>query len=263
MSQGDVVSPELLARAHSNYHELYRAMARITSDCTISERDGLVLVYSGNLLPHFNCAIVTRAPNDPDELIKRARSFFTLFAPPGQRWALNASGDLIPLVRDAAARAGMLELSRSPGMLLMPLDGDPPPVRGLRIETANDPETLRLYNDTMTAGFGGEWAQPGILEDRTLLDAPGLTHYIGYFNDEPVATAMRFVSHRIAGVFNVSTIPSARRRGIGAAITWRAALDGRAEGCIASYLQASDMGEPVYRRMGYRTIAEYQLWLTP
>jgi N-acetylglutamate synthase len=263
MSQVDVLSPDLLARAHANYHELYRTMARTTPDCTISERDGLVLVYSGNLLPHFNCAIVTRAPDSPHDLIERARSFYALVAPPGQRWALNASGDLIAEVRGEAARAGMLELSHSPGMLLAPLAGETPPVPGLRIEPVDDPATLRLYNDTMTAGFGGEWAQPGILEDRALLDVPGLTHYIGYLNDEPVATAMRFASHRIAGVFNVSTIPAARRRGIGAAITWQAALDGRAEGCIASYLQASDMGEPVYRHMGYRTVAQYQIWLTP
>ena len=263
MSQGDVVPPEIRTRAHENYHELYRTMARLTPDCTISEREGLVLVYSGSLLPHFNCAIVTRAPADPHVIIEQAHAFYTRVAPPGQRWALNAAGDLIARLRDAAARAGMLELSRSPGMILAPLDGDPPPVPGLRIESIVDPATLRLYNDTMTAGFGGEWAQPGILEGRALLDAPGLTHYIGYLDDAPVATAMRFVSHRIAGVFNVSTVPAARRRGIGAAITWRSALDGRAEGCIASYLQASDMGTPVYRRMGYHTIAEYQIWLTP
>jgi predicted GNAT family acetyltransferase len=77
----------------------------------------------------------------------------------------------------------------------------------------------------------------------------------------PVATAMRFSSHRIAGVFNVSTIPEYRRRGIGEAMTWRAAVDGLAEGCIASALQASEMGLPIYQRMGYRQVLTYQVWL--
>jgi predicted GNAT family acetyltransferase len=74
---------------------------------------------------------------------------------------------------------------------------------------------------------------------------------------------MRFASHGIAGVYNVSTIPSRRRRGIGAAITCRAALDGVAEGCDASTLQASVLGDPVYRRMGYRAALTYHTWPPP
>jgi len=115
----------------------------------------------------------------------------------------------------------------------------------------------------MTAGFGNAWALGEILDSRALIDAPDLTHYTGFMDGEPVATAMRFTSHRIAGVYNVSTLPTFRRRGIGAALTWRAALDGLAEGCIASALQASTLGEPVYRRMGYREALGYHTWLPP
>ena len=49
--------------------------------------------------------------------------------------------------------------------------------------------------------------------------------------------------------------------GSGAALTWRAAADGRAEGCLASALQSSEEGFPVYRRMGYRHVTDYQTWV--
>ncbi len=42
---------------------------------------------------------------------------------------------------------------------------------------------------------------------------------------------------------------------------WRAAADGRAEGCLASALQASAEGFPVYARMGYRHVADYRTWV--
>jgi len=116
----------------------------------------------------------------------------------------------------------------------------------------------------MTAGFGGDpWAQPQILVGRALLDEPDMVHYVGFVDGAPVATAMRFSSQRVATVANVSTIPAYRRRGIGEAMTWRAALDGRAAGCVASYLQASEMGFPIYQRMGYRHVLTHRGWLSP
>jgi predicted acetyltransferase len=74
---------------------------------------------------------------------------------------------------------------------------------------------------------------------------------------------LRYTSHRIAGVHNVSTLPEFRGRGLGEAMTWHAALDGRAEGCIASALQASAMGFPIYERMGYRHVVSYETWDVP
>lgn len=248
---------DLLRRADENYRELFRTLARLTPHGVIQEDDELLLVRAGPSLPLNNVAIVKRPPTDPAGVLARAEAFFAAY---GQRCALSAAGSAAEAMARTLAAAGRLD-DPSPGMILSPLAGEPPPVPGLSIQIVRDLATLRRYNDTMTAGFGNAWAVGEILNKRALLDAPDLTHYIAYADVLPVATAMRYTSHRIAGVFNVSTVPAYRRRGIGAALTWRAALDGLAEGCIASALQASVMGEPVYRRMGYRAALDYHLWL--
>lgn len=252
----DTMTP-LIVRAHANYLEMFRALARASPDGAIEEDAGLLLVRCGPLLPTDNPAIVLRIPADPAAVLERARAFF---ARTGQGWALISFGAVSDAMGAAAAAAG-LAAHPSPGLVLAPLAGEPPSVPGLVVRAVRDVPTLRVFNDTMTAGFGGPWALPEILQDRALLDIPGMTHYLGLVDGVPVATAMRFSSHGVAGVYNVSTVPAYRGRGIGAAITWRAALDGRVEGCIAAALQASEMGLPVYRRMGFRPVMTYHVWL--
>ena len=48
-----------------------------------------------------------------------------------------------------------------------------------------------------------------------------------------------------------------RRRGIGEAITWHAVHVGAERGALIACLQASEMGAPVYERMGFRVTAQY------
>ena len=250
----------LLARALANNYELGRVMARVRPEGAIHEEDGLLLIRSGPALPHFNFAAVTCPPADLEQVLERARQFYE---PSGVHWALGAAGAIAQAIAPAAAAAGFRPVSE-PGMLLAPLAGAAPRVEGLIIRLVRDFDTLCLYNDTMTAGFGGTpWASPEALADPALLQVPDVTHYLGFLDGVPVATAARISSHRIAGIVNVSTIPAYRRRGIGAAMTWRAALDGREEGCIASYLQASELGFPVYRRMGYREVTRCWIWHAP
>jgi predicted acetyltransferase len=62
---------------------------------------------------------------------------------------------------------------------------------------------------------------------------------------------------RTIGVYNIATAPAARRHGHGAAMSTRIAVDAAAAGCDVAILQASDMGFPIYERLGYRTVVEY------
>ncbi len=93
------------------------------------------------------------------------------------------------------------------------------------------------------------------LPERWLL--PHLHYEVLYDHDAPIAAAMLLFSHGIAGVYWVGTLPSARGRGHADAIMRRVSNFAFDRGASFVTLKASALGEPVYRRLGYREVTRY------
>ena len=55
----------------------------------------------------------------------------------------------------------------------------------------------------------------------------------------------------VAGLYNVGTLPEFRGRGLGTLVSLAALEAGRGDGYRWGVLQASAMGEPLYRSMGF------------
>jgi GNAT superfamily N-acetyltransferase len=103
------------------------------------------------------------------------------------------------------------------------------------------------------------WLQPvhtGSLFNNSALGGP-LRLWTGLVREQPVSVAAAYESAGVVGVHMVATMPQARGRGYGAALTWRATL---ANPRLPTVLQASDQGRPLYERMGFTTVAEMHLW---
>ena len=58
----------------------------------------------------------------------------------------------------------------------------------------------------------------------------------------------------------VATLPEARGRGYAGLLMNEALRDAKERGCATSSLQATKKGEPVYARVGYRTLGPFQMW---
>jgi ribosomal protein S18 acetylase RimI-like enzyme len=101
-----------------------------------------------------------------------------------------------------------------------------------------------------------EWAGQAWV-DATLKIGIGKTPwrlFVGYLEGEPVATNLVFNGGGVASVYAIATTPSARGKGIGAAITLQPLLEARDQaGYKYAVLFSTEMGVPVYRRIGFRT----------
>jgi ribosomal protein S18 acetylase RimI-like enzyme len=71
---------------------------------------------------------------------------------------------------------------------------------------------------------------------------------------ENVATAMAFDHDGDCGVYNVTTLGAARRRGLGTALTARLVRDAAERGCSTASLQSTAMAERVYAAVGFRDL---------
>jgi N-acetylglutamate synthase len=259
MTSERTTANEWRRRAVFSMVEMFRAIGRAAPEGVVAEQDGVTLVRAGTVLPFSNGALLLDAKVPVAEAIRRGAAFFDPYLP---RWALIAAGADAEAATAATTAAGM-EAKPEPLMLLTSLPAAAPALSGFEVRTVTTVAGFREYNDTMTAGFGDQWAEGEALTGDGLLTVPDLVHYTGYLDAEPVATAACCVAYGVGWIFNVSTVPAARRRGLGAAITLHAAVEAAAAGARAAALSASEMGEPVYRRIGFEPVDTVTTFLSP
>jgi hypothetical protein len=132
---------------------------------------------------------------------------------------------------------------------------------GLEIRAVRSRSEMEMFMRALVEGFGiSELANlppSRIMDERVLADG-AMRCWIAFADGQPIGTSVAYVSDGIVGVYLVSVVPSARRRGLGEALTWHATL---ADKTAPSTLQASTLGRPVYGRMGYVTALECQTWV--
>jgi ribosomal protein S18 acetylase RimI-like enzyme len=77
---------------------------------------------------------------------------------------------------------------------------------------------------------------------------------VAQFAGENVATAMAFDHRRDCGIYNLTTLERARRRGLGTALTALHSHDALARGCQTASLQSTEIAEHVYTTVGFRDL---------
>jgi GNAT superfamily N-acetyltransferase len=257
--ESEHVSSALMISCHDNFVEGFRRVARALPDGRISEETGVVRIASRLPGPEFNPVFVTGPVGDPAKMVQDSKSFMEGLGV--SSWRMVAAPPLISVVDPSAIAAGLRPGRKLPGMVLDPIPARAPrKPAGLRIRRVMD---ATLWRTMMRVGLTTFTGVPPDDPDKFLPYTPaiGARGYVGFVGKVPVSTSLGLSNSGVGGVFFVSTTSEYRGRGYGAALTWQAAVDSRREGCRASYLQASEMGFPIYQRMGYREITRYQEWL--
>lgn len=140
---------------------------------------------------------------------------------------------------------------------------------GLSIERVRDAGTAELWGRIVADVFG----IPGFVLEAMLAiihalgfddDVP-MWYYLGRWHGDAVAASSLLLAAGVAGIYNVGTLPEARRRGIGAAMTLAPLLEARELGYRIGVLHSSPMGYNVYRSLGFEELcrAARYLWMGP
>lgn len=253
---------EVAARCHANCIEYAREGARRAGPSgALLEAGGLLVFATASDFPVLaNGAFRLDPTVAADEVIERADAWF---AERGRGWSLGTTGwddgdqDLI----DAALGRGLVTVTDQPAMVCRERLADAVPPDGIELRTLTSDDDARAF----VAMAARAYTSLGLPEEviTTMagpppwVSTPNLVTVGAFDGDDLVSGAQVLFSHGIAGVYCVGTAESARGRGLAELVTRTVTNFGFDGGAPLVTLQASPMGEPIYRRMGYRDLYRY------
>ncbi|HZP28878.1 MAG TPA: GNAT family N-acetyltransferase [Acidimicrobiia bacterium] len=200
-----------------------------------------------------NTAHVLREPSDWDRVLARVEEV----VPDGLPVSLISPWSVPPL-----DPARWQFVGQPPFMVRAAGGAAPAAPAELTLTEVADRAALEVFERTLVDGYPDPAMQPyrwgGFGHERGL---GGPTRFfVGFVAGRPVATAAGHVAAGLVDVDMVATMPDARGRGYGEALTWAAT---QPESGLPAVLIASDLGRPVYERMGFVAVGRWTFWHRP
>jgi hypothetical protein len=251
------ISDSYLRRFLWNWADACAATAR-AFDGHILDTDTVRLADAGLPVVFSNCATLIQplSAENVEATLGQITAFYAFDDPirSGEVLLVSAwpTGDLRPYG---------WSLMGHPPIHLMPQGvsarSAPPDLRIVRVDS---PELLHIWEQTVSRGYpleGLEDAPAGTLAAPSLLADPHYGAWVGFVENRPVVASAAWAAHGVVNVTLVATVPDARRKGYGEALTWSAS---HLDPTLPAMLLSSDDGRPVYERMGYLPLQRMTLW---
>jgi hypothetical protein len=211
-------------------------------------------VASGIPAAFFNGVYATQRVADPDAVVADSIEFMDRHAVPWLLWVRDGVDDGL---LDAGRRAGLRDAGGPPAMVLPSIGPIPARPAGFDVEIVADASGLDTFRDIVARGFDMPIEIVRQLISTDTFDDPNISGVVGSVDGVAVSAALACISGITVGIYNVATPAEHRRRGYGAAVTWAAIEAGATHGSDHAALQASELGAPVYRAMGFVDIGRY------
>ncbi|MDW5562675.1 MAG: GNAT family N-acetyltransferase [Methanomassiliicoccus sp.] len=259
---GRYTDGELVQAIETTY---YDDMVSFCADanCSFLRRDPDIIIYStglpiapfnGVLNPRFGC-------EDAAQRVRDAMAHFQNARMP-MSWVLGPSSTPQEL-DEFLLRLGMAQGPTEAGMAAdLGSVGREPLPRGLEIRRVEDSGSMKEFIDTTIDVFElPERARAGW--DTIIMNygfGPSRHWFLGTLDGRPVSTSLLVLHENVASMYMVGTIRGARGQGIGTAMTRESLLFAREAGMDIAVLEASELGLPIYERMGFRKLCEFRIF---
>jgi hypothetical protein len=247
----------------------------------VTEAAGVLLAastspYCGSF---HNAAVRIDHWTDPASVIDRADEFF---GSRGRGYVLWAERGVDADLEKEAAAAGMALRRPAAGAPVMLVTAPLPsaePARDVSLVPVTTADQAAAFAGIVAAAYtareepradasaGADDSVPGVRTVDGQPQPPGASlamfsqpaalwatetyAVIARLNGEPVSCAVLYQADGVGGVYWVSTVKAARRRGLAELVTTAVTNEGFRRGARLVTLQASSMGAPLYRRMGF------------
>lgn len=254
------MGPDLLAALDANYLDASRLFVTGADGGEYLERRDVAIVCCGLPVQNLNWGFLRLPCQDVPAASEAVRAYFAARKLPFQLTVRSGADEPVKALE---ALGWERRAEPLPAMsLTLPADVAVAP-EGLAIEEVRTAEGLAAFRETAFRGFGYPVDVAPRFMNARLLAAPNTRLFAGRVGGAVVATSLLVTSGAVAGIYWVATVEGERHKGFGRALTWKAVAEGQAAGCRIASLQASGLGRPVYKRMGFAEPFVYAQWLPP
>ena len=235
-----------------------RVRAEVVEGGEVVEVADLLVSLSNLAAPELNGTRVIREPDDPAAALGAAREIFRSRGHPffGIEIEIGRHPSVEAAIRSAGLRQVDAWQTLAAPIADLPAETRPVDTEILDVREERDLEAVRAVE---IAAFE---TPPEIAEGfvgRRMLEDERVRMFTAWIDGEPVGEASAYLLHDTVGIFGVGVVESARGRGIGAALTLRAAraFEGRTD---LAWLQPSDLARRMYGRLGFRPVSDWEVW---
>ncbi|GAA1478188.1 hypothetical protein GCM10009623_26340 [Nocardioides aestuarii] len=254
------MSDPRVAPVEENLLSFFRAAQQCPPMTPLPDTDVLAAV-SDIPFPLFNA--VLGASFSPGTAGDRTAGLVAAYVERGLPWLWwTTPSHTSPELEAALAAAGMGR-GDTPGMhrrLDGPVEAAVPAALDLTlVDVAVEPDP---WIGTMLRGFD---MPPDLAGPMTQVlggvPAGQLVNILARMGGEPVAVGSGWIDDGTIGLYNIATVESARGRGIGYAVTGALLQAGHERGARQAILHATDLGRPVYERLGFEAVCLVPQWV--
>lgn len=253
--------PELRA-SYAGAPYAFRRMAQLCGG-TYRDEAGLLVYHTAVADPIvWNGAIVTASnPAEPAGLVDLADRFFASYTESYGFWIVGSRDEeLARFLTDS----GSPQIDDSPHMVI-DCAGIQRPEASVAVQLVTEEPALRAFVEVAAAAFetigADPRAWPAVYPSLAAVCAEDVIAVVARDDARPLGAAMGYLAGDVCEVIHVATVPAARRRGIGAAVTAAVVTEARNRGANLAVLQATEYGHGVYRALGFEEVDRYRLHL--
>jgi GNAT superfamily N-acetyltransferase len=228
-----------------------------------------VAMYSGLEYGVFNISLLTRSAIAGDGGLDAALTETAqYFKEHTQRWSFWLCEDLLDAATRRKARQicsnfGLRPISYPPGMIAAKLLPPVRPLPQIECRAVLDDKMRQAFAEITSACFEIPTGIAHAVYGPVSAWNGAYKGFVGLVDNRPVAIAAMVQAAGALGIYSLATIPAHRHRGYGEALFRAATAASRPKASPEPFiLQSTEAGHELYRRMGFRDVTKFTVYLT-
>jgi GNAT superfamily N-acetyltransferase len=234
--------------------------------------DGVQMVYSGLDYGVFNIALLEHPVATERDLAAMLARCGRFYRERKVRWSFWLCEDLLEPparrhCREVFSEAGMRVISHAPGMIALNLTASSRPLPKIECRPVADAASRAAFTGLTVTCFDIPLSVARSIYEPESAWNGGYRGFMGLANGVPVSIVALVRACGVVGVYSLGTLPEYRHMGYGEALLRAAsemfqtqeAKNGSKEPLV---LESTDAGYRLYRKLGFRDVTSFTVYLT-